>query len=110
MTVLRSRLRQKSHFSPDWRRALQLLANSPDGATKETLVLVHGIDRDTIAGLVRTGLATARHETVRAGSNAINGKRYRITNAGRMALEAPVRSARRWPQRIAPHPLPRWGQ
>jgi hypothetical protein len=91
-------LPQKHRLSANRRRALELLANSPDGATKETLVLVHGIDRDTIAGLVRTGLATARRETVRADSNAINGKRYRITNAGRMALQG-------WPAQLI-HPAP----
>ena len=35
-----------------------------------------------IAGLVRTGLATARHETVEAGGKAIRVKRYRGTPAG----------------------------
>src|SRR5215470_1810079 len=50
---------QKHRLSANRRRALELLANSPDGATKETLVLVHWIDRDTIAGLVRTGLASS---------------------------------------------------
>jgi hypothetical protein len=84
---------QKHRLSPNRRRALELLANSPDGATKETLVLVHGIDRDTIAGLVRTGLATARRESVTAGSKTISSKRYRITNAGRMALEG-------WPAQL----------
>jgi hypothetical protein len=84
---------QKHRLSANRRGALELLANSPDGVTKETLVLVHGIDRDTIAGLVRTGLATTRHEIVSTGSKTINGKRYRITNAGRMALEG-------WPAQL----------
>jgi hypothetical protein len=84
---------QKHRLSANRRRALELLANSLDGVTKETLVLVHGIDRDTIAGLVRTGLATTRHEIVSTGSKTINGKRYRITNAGRMALEG-------WPAQL----------
>jgi hypothetical protein len=84
---------QKHCLSPSRRRALDLLASSPDGATKETIVRVYGISRDIIAGLVRTGLATVRHETVRAGSEMIRVKRYRITNAGRMALEG-------WPVRL----------
>ena len=87
---------QKHRLSANRRRALELLANSPDGATKESLVLVHGIDRDTIAGLVRTGLATARRESVKAGSETISSKRYRITTAGRMALEG-------WPAQLI-HP------
>ena len=78
---------QKHRLSPSRRRALELLASSPDGATKESLVLVYGISPDTIAGLVRTRLATARHEPIRTGSKTIRVKRYRITNAGRMALE-----------------------
>ena len=78
---------QKHRLSPNRRRALELLASSPDGATKESLVLVFGIGPDTIASLVRTSLATARHELVRTGSKTIRVKRYRITNAGRMALE-----------------------
>ena len=78
---------QKHRLSPNRRRALELLANSPDGATKESLVLVHAIDRDTIAGLVRIGLATARRESVRADSETIRVTRYRITSAGRLALE-----------------------
>ena len=64
-----------------------MLADSPDGATNELLVLVHEISRDIIAGLVRTGLATARYEIVRTGSTTTRIKRYRITNAGRIALE-----------------------
>lgn len=86
-------LPKKRRLSPSRRRALELLAGSPHGATKETLVLVHGISPDTIAGLVRTGLATARHETAKADSKTISTKRHRITNAGRMALEG-------WPARL----------
>jgi hypothetical protein len=84
---------QKHRLSPNRRRALELLASSPDGATKESLVLVFGIGPDTIASLVRTRLATARHEPVRTRSKTIRVKRYRITNAGRMALEG-------WPARF----------
>jgi hypothetical protein len=37
---------QKHCLSPSRRRALDLLASSPDGATKETIVRVYGISRD----------------------------------------------------------------
>ena len=88
---------QKHRLSPSRRRALELLANSPDGVTKESLVLANGISADIIAGLVRTKLATVRYETVRAGSETIRLKRYRITNAGLMALQGwPVRFIRLW--------------
>jgi hypothetical protein len=78
---------RKHRLSAERRRALELLASSPNGATQELLVLVRGIDRDTIAGLVRAGLATARIETVNAGSKPIKVRRYHITNAGQLALE-----------------------
>ena len=84
---------QKHRLSVPRRRALELLASSPNGATQELLVLVHGIGRDIIAGLVRTGLATARHDAVRAGTKTISVNRYRITNAGRLALEG-------WPAQL----------
>jgi hypothetical protein len=80
--------RRKEHlaceaFNPAHRRrALDLLASSPHGATEKLLVVAHGFDSDMIAGLVRAGLATARHETVEAGGKTIRVKRYRITNAG----------------------------
>jgi hypothetical protein len=76
---------QTHRLSPNRHRALELLAKSPDGATQELLVLLHGIDRDTIAGLVRAGLATARIETVNAGSKPIKVRHYRITNAGQLS-------------------------
>jgi hypothetical protein len=78
---------QKRRLSPRRRYVLEVIARSPDGATWDLLVVVHGISRDTIAGLVRVGLATVRHEAVRADSTTTRSKRYRITNAGRLALE-----------------------
>jgi hypothetical protein len=84
---------QKHRLSPRRRYALEVLARSPDGATKESLVFVHGISRDIIAGLVRTRLATAKPETAKGGGKRISGWRYRITNAGRLALEG-------WPARL----------
>jgi hypothetical protein len=62
-------------------------ARSPHGATEELLVLAHGFDSDTIAGLVRTGLATAQRESMKAGSKTIEVVRIRITDAGRRAIE-----------------------
>ena len=78
---------KQRRLSPSRRRALELLASRPTGVTKESLVLVYGVNPDTIASIVRSRLATVRHEAVRAGSKMISVKRYRITNAGRMALE-----------------------
>ena len=81
-------LRKRRHLNPAHRRrALELLASSPHGATEKLLVVAHGFDSDMIASLVRTGLAAAEREVVKAGAKAIRVKRYRIANAGRMALE-----------------------
>ena len=42
--------------SDDWRRALEVLANSPEGAT-EALLFAHGFMHETITGLLDSGLA-----------------------------------------------------
>ena len=49
-------------------------------------MVVHGFDGDMIAGLVRSGLAMARRENMKAGGRAIEVVRIRITGAGRDAL------------------------
>jgi hypothetical protein len=51
-------------------------------------MLGHGFDGDMIAGLVRTGLATAEHETTKAGGKTIENVRIRIADAGRKAIES----------------------
>ena len=79
---------RKHRLSREERQALELLASDPQGATDELLVLARGFDSDMIAGLVRTGLAMARRENMKAGSRAIEVVRIRITGAGRKALAA----------------------
>jgi hypothetical protein len=75
-------------LSAEQRRALELLASSPQGAIDEVFVLAHGFSRDMLAGLVLAGLATVVTETIKAGSGRkTRVERLRITNAGRMALE-----------------------
>ena len=86
MTVLRSRLRQKSHFSPDWRRALQLLARSPCGAIDDVLELGHGFSPEMLGMLVLDGLATVVTETLIANGATFKIKRMQITDAGRFAI------------------------
>jgi hypothetical protein len=86
MTVLRSRLPQKSDFRPDWRQALQLLARSPCGATEDVLELGHGFSRETLAMLALAGLATVVTETLRANDATFKIERMRITDAGRRAI------------------------
>jgi len=73
-------------LNPMRRRALELLASRPSGVIKKLLMLGHGFDGDMIAGLVRTGLATAERETTKTGGKMIENVRIRITDAGRSAI------------------------
>jgi hypothetical protein len=65
-----------------------MLALDPHGATEELLVLAHGFDGDMIAGLVRSRLATAEREVMKAGGKTIEVVRVRITAAGRKVIES----------------------
>ena len=70
----------------DRRRALTLLARSPDGCT-EAVMMVHGFTIELLAGLIRDGLATAKTErVVGRGRKPIEVVRIKITKAGRQAL------------------------
>jgi hypothetical protein len=77
----------RKRLTTEQREALELLANDPQGATEELLVLVHGFDGGMIADLVSSGLAMARRENMKAGGRTIEVVRIRITGAGRRALE-----------------------
>jgi hypothetical protein len=77
----------KRRLSPDERRALELLASNPNGATEELLVGGHGFTRRMLTGLVDAGLAIARREVIKAGARAIEVNRIMITDAGRRAIE-----------------------
>jgi hypothetical protein len=70
---------------PDRRRALELLASSRDGCT-EAIMLAHGFTIAQMVELVRTGLATATAERMRAGKAEIEVAHLRITEAGGEAL------------------------
>jgi hypothetical protein len=75
---------RKRHLSPEQRRALQLLAGMPFGATEATM-FVHGFKRPTLVRLIRAGLATTQRENDKAGTWSLG--HARITEAGRRALE-----------------------
>ena len=77
---------RKRHLSAQQRRALELLASSPRGATEKLLVVIHGFDSDMIADLVRTGLAATEREMMETGGKTIEVVRVRITEAGRKAI------------------------
>ena len=74
--------------SDDWRRALEVLANSPEGAT-EALLFAHGLLYKAITGLVDSGLATSTIEPFLADGRLVKVMRFRITEAGRVALNRP---------------------
>jgi hypothetical protein len=72
-------------ISRDQRRALQMLAGSPLGAT-EAMMLAHGFTNAMLDALVRDGLATAERRAMRAGRQPIQVTWFAITDAGRQAL------------------------
>jgi hypothetical protein len=76
---------RKPSLNADRRRALALLAGSPDGCT-EAVMLAHGFKLDLLVELVRDGLATTKPERMRVGGREIAVTRVRITEAGRRAL------------------------
>jgi hypothetical protein len=85
MTTIRER-----RLSPQPRRTLELLkllGSSPHGATEALLVRVHGFDSDMVGGVVQAGLATAEHETMKAGGKPVEVVRLQITATGRKAIE-----------------------
>jgi hypothetical protein len=75
---------RKRLVGTEQRRALQLLAGSPFGATEATMS-ANGFTRKTLVPLIRAGLATTRRENDKAGSRSLG--RVRITEAGQRALE-----------------------
>jgi len=80
--------RPKPHLNPEQRRALELLARDPRGATGHLLMIAHGFEMKMLAGLVHDGLAEAKvGESVRAGGKMIEVVNFWITDAGREALK-----------------------
>jgi hypothetical protein len=69
---------------PDRRRALELLAASPDGCT-EAILRAHGFSTAQMVALVRAGLATAHSQRVVAGDKSIEVARVPMTAEGRRA-------------------------
>ena len=72
--------------SDAWRRALELLAHTPEGVTDAAL-LANGFAATTIIRLVKSGLATSVTEHVWAGRRRVEVRWLRLTDAGRKALE-----------------------
>lgn len=80
---------QKQGISPRHRQVLKLLADKPRGCSVNIL-LAHGFAIETLADLMRSGLATARLEGMRKHGATTKVARVRITNAGRRALKGPA--------------------
>ena len=74
-------------LSAEQRHVLELLASDRRDASKEALVFVQQFDRDTIAGLVRSGLATTQRVMLKAGDKVVEVIRITITKAGQQAIE-----------------------
>jgi len=72
-------------LSGDQRRALEILAGSPQGCT-EGMLRAQGFTVRLLARIVRAGLAVARPEIVKAGGQTLSMLRLTITDAGRQAL------------------------
>jgi hypothetical protein len=84
----RTKMSRRRGPKPDRRRALELLAGSPEGMT-EAMLLAHGFrvtDVDMLVDLIHAGLATAKIERMIAGDRPIEVTRVRITDAGRRTL------------------------
>jgi hypothetical protein len=66
--------------SAEWRRALKMLADLPEGST---LLLAHGFTSEVIAGLVDTGLASSINHTCSRGSGAslLEARLFNLTTA-----------------------------
>lgn len=81
---------RKRRLSSEQRRALELLAGNPHGATEELLAYGHGFTRRMLARLVRAGLATVQRRVIVAGDTPVEVGKVMITDAGRVALERPA--------------------
>src|SRR5262245_51946086 len=75
---------------PDRRRALELLAASPDGCT-EALMFANGFTAEMLLELVRAGLASAHAERMVADGKISEIARVKISDAGWRALTADVK-------------------
>ena len=77
----------KIPLSPEWRRALEELANASErGGATEAVLLARVFTAEMVASLVLSGLAEASVETLKVGGRGVEVVRMRITDAGRFAL------------------------
>jgi hypothetical protein len=77
---------RKSRLDPTRRRALELLAGAPRGATEQRM-LAHGFTRRKLTWVVRSGLALRYRMPLRVSGRTIEVTYVMITDAGRRTLE-----------------------
>ena len=77
---------ENQSLGPKHRRVLEVLAKALRGCDANAL-LARGFGFETMADLVRSGLATVWVETVKERGLPIEVARVRIKDAGRRALE-----------------------
>jgi hypothetical protein len=81
------RYRRRNRGSkPARRRALELLAASPDGCT-EALMAANGFSAELLLELMHDGLVSAHSERMVADGKIMEVARVKITDNGRQALE-----------------------
>jgi len=78
-------------LSPEWRRALEMLATSESSGATEAIMLAHGFLAAQLAGMARDGLVTEAISTTRAGTRRLHVRRLSITEDGRRALAEATR-------------------
>jgi hypothetical protein len=71
---------------PDRRRALELLAGSPQEGCTDVIMIAHGFTVDQMVELVREGLVSATAQRVKAGRERMEVATLRLTESGRKAL------------------------
>jgi hypothetical protein len=74
-----------AELTDEQRRALRLLARSPNGCT-EALLMAHGFPTEMLTGLLTHGLVRADVHAMRAGGRATVVVWMQITPAGRKAI------------------------
>jgi hypothetical protein len=74
----------EQRLSAEQRRALELLADAGRNGASDATLLAYGFWHKMLSELVLAGLATVMTETI---GPAIEVERYRVTDAGRKAIE-----------------------
>src|SRR5258708_18246477 len=69
------------------RHVLKILAGSGHLGITEAIMMAYGCSTATLVGMACDGFVTVVVDTVRVGDRTIKVRRFRITDAGRKAIE-----------------------